>query len=173
MFNNYLKVAFRNIKKHKGYSLINVSGLAIGIACCILILLWVQNELSYDRFHENSDRIYRVTRLWRNEDGAVSLHLGHVAPPIGPLLKNDFPEILSAFRMIHIGRPLVSYDNHYFEENQFFFAEQDIVNVFSFQSVKGDLLPVFVGKRRDRFEIEHEGQRGPLVFDLIDVERLE
>ncbi len=107
MFKNYLKIAYRNIKKHKGYSLINVAGLAIGMACCILILLFVFDELSYDKFHENHDRIYRVTRKWLNEDGVVNLHLGHVAPSIGPLLENDFPEILHAVRMIRIERLLV------------------------------------------------------------------
>ncbi len=60
MIKNYIKIALRNIKRHKGYSLINIAGLAIGIACCILILLWVQDELSYDRFHENAGDIYRV-----------------------------------------------------------------------------------------------------------------
>lgn len=60
MIKNYLKIALRNIRNHKGYSFINIFGLAVGMACCILILLWVQDELSYDRFHEHRDRIYRV-----------------------------------------------------------------------------------------------------------------
>ena len=61
MLNNYLKIAVRNLKKHKAYSFINIAGLAVGMACCILILLGVQDELSYDRYHENADRIYRIT----------------------------------------------------------------------------------------------------------------
>ena len=61
MFKNYLKIAFRNIIRHKAYSTINILGLAIGMACSILILLWVQNELSYDRFHVNADEVYRIT----------------------------------------------------------------------------------------------------------------
>ncbi len=64
MFKSYLKTTLRSIKKHLGYSLINIMGLAIGMACCILILLFVFDELSYDKFHENHDRIYRVTRQW-------------------------------------------------------------------------------------------------------------
>ena len=63
MFKNYIKVAFRNIFRHRGYSLINILGLAIGMACCILILLWVQHEISYDRFHDNADNIYRVVEM--------------------------------------------------------------------------------------------------------------
>ena len=60
MFSNYFKVAFRNLKKHAFYSFINIIGLAVGMACCILIFLWVQDELSLDRFHEKSDRLYRL-----------------------------------------------------------------------------------------------------------------
>jgi hypothetical protein len=61
MLKNYLTIALRNIKKHRGYSLINIAGLAVGMTCCILILLWVQDELSYDRFPENADRVFRLT----------------------------------------------------------------------------------------------------------------
>src|SRR5258705_7577764 len=61
MIKNYFKIALRNLQRHKAYSLLNISGLAIGMACSILILLWVQNELSYDRFHTNADQLYRLT----------------------------------------------------------------------------------------------------------------
>ena len=122
MFKNYLIIAFRNIKKHTGYSLINVAGLAIGMACCILILLFVFDELSYDKFHENHDRIYRVTRKWFNADGVVNLHLGHVAPPVAPLLKNDFPEIVHAVRIIGAGGILVGNEAAFYEEPRLFFA---------------------------------------------------
>lgn len=79
MFKNYLKIAFRNFKKHRSYSFINIFGFAVGLSCSILIVLFILNELSYDRYHENADRIYRVTRLWYNEAGAVNMHLGHIA----------------------------------------------------------------------------------------------
>ncbi|HZX10196.1 MAG TPA: ABC transporter permease [Acidobacteriota bacterium] len=87
MFRNYLKIAFRHVKQHKGYSFINVSGLAIGMACCILILLWVQEELSFDQFHENADDIYRLTTatptgVWSSSAWALM-----------PTLKKEFPEV--------------------------------------------------------------------------------
>ena len=138
MFKNYLKIAYRNTIRHKGYAVINVAGLAIGMVCCILILLFVFDELSYDKFNENHDRIYRVTRKWFNEDGIVNLHLGHVAPPIGPLLENDFPEILHSVRIIRIGRSLVENNSRYFEEPRFFFAEKDIFKVFTFDMIAGN-----------------------------------
>ncbi|HEX9655203.1 MAG TPA: ABC transporter permease, partial [bacterium] len=138
MLQNYLKIAFRNLMKYKAYSLINILGLAIGMACCILILLYVRDELSYDRFHENSDRIFRVTREWFNQDGSSSLHLGHVAPLIAPLMKNDFPDIHYAVRLIGGGTTLVGYGSKFFEEPQFFFADPEIFEVFTLPFVKGD-----------------------------------
>ena len=138
MLRSYLKTTLRNFKKHKGYSLINIMGLAVGMACCILILLFVFDELSYDQFHKDHDRIYRVTRQWFNEDGAVSLHLGFVAPPIGPLLKNDFPEIVHSVRIIGAGGLLVGRNANFFEEPRFFFAEEDFFNVFTYEMIAGD-----------------------------------
>ncbi len=138
MLKSYLKTTLRSIKKHIGYSLINIMGLAIGMACCILILFFVFDELSYDKFHENHDRIYRVTRQWFNEDGVVSLHLGQVAPPIGPLLENDFPEIVHAVRIIGSGGLLVGRNDNFFLEPRFVFAEEDFFNVFSYEMIAGD-----------------------------------
>jgi putative ABC transport system permease protein len=138
MFKNYLKIAFRNLMKYKAYSFINILGLAIGMACCILILLYVRDELSYDRFHENSDRIFRVTREWFNQDGTSSLHLGHVAPPIAPLMKIDFPDIERVARLTGGGTTLVGYQSKYFEEPGFFFADAEIFDVFTLPFVKGD-----------------------------------
>ncbi|HKI78837.1 MAG TPA: ABC transporter permease, partial [Ignavibacteriaceae bacterium] len=82
MFKNYLKIAFRNIWSQKGYSFINIFGLAVGLTCSILIITFIQNELSYDKFNKKSDKIYRVTREWFNENGESSFHLARVAPPV-------------------------------------------------------------------------------------------
>ncbi len=138
MFRNYLITALRNLRKYKGFSFINLLGLAIGMACCILILLYVRDELSYDRYHENADRIYRVTREWFNEDGTSSLHLGHVAPPIAPLLLNDFPDIQEAVRIQSPGRMLCSHEDKHFMEEDIIFAEENIFSVFSFELLTGD-----------------------------------
>ncbi|HDT14559.1 MAG TPA: FtsX-like permease family protein [Candidatus Aminicenantes bacterium] len=138
MLKNYLKTALRNLKKHAGTSLINVAGLAVGMACCILIMLFVFDELGFDRFNENYDHIWRVTRKWYNADGEVNLHLGHVAPPVGPLLKNDFPEILQAVRLIDVDGLLVNSGPLSYEENRFYFAEESLFDVFTFKMVAGD-----------------------------------
>src|SRR5690349_9156968 len=100
MFRNYFKIALRSILRHKAIAFINLFGLAVGMACCLLITMYIADELSYDRFHTKADRIYRVTRNFLSPDGSVSLHLGHVAPPFGPLLKNDFSDIEQVVRML-------------------------------------------------------------------------
>ncbi|UCE07998.1 MAG: ABC transporter permease, partial [bacterium] len=84
MLKNYLKITLRNIKKHKGFSFINVIGLAIGMAICILMLLWVRDELSFDRFHENADQIYRVISEIHTADH-ISLN-ARTPNPLGPTL---------------------------------------------------------------------------------------
>jgi putative ABC transport system permease protein len=137
MFANYLKIAFRNLVKSKTYALINILGLAVGMASCALILLYVQHELSYDRQHEKAERIYRVTREWFNADGTTSLHLGHVAPPAAPLLANDFPEVLHAVRLSGQGRALLRFGEKSFRE-RFFAADSEVFQVFTFPFLAGN-----------------------------------
>ena len=146
MFSNYLKIAIRNLFKHKGYSFINVFGLTLGMACCILIMLYVQDELSYDRYHTKANRIYRVSRQWMNQDGGISLHLGHIAPPFGPLLRNDFPaSVLEVARFLRPGTSLVSYGDHHFQESRFFFADSAVFSIFSWELIGGDPMTALAG----------------------------
>ncbi|MCG8320758.1 MAG: ABC transporter permease [Cytophagales bacterium] len=138
MFKNYFKIAIRNILAQKVYSFINILGLSTGMAACILILLFVKDELSYDKYHKKSDRIVRVSRAWKNIDGETSLHLGQVAPPFAPLLKSDFEGIvLNAVRFLG-DDPLITYKETKIEEERFFFADHDVFEVFSWKLVKGD-----------------------------------
>ena len=97
MFRNYITVALRNIRKHKGFSLINIAGLAIGIASCLLILLFVQSELSYDRFNEKAERIYRVGFTFHVGTNQFDAALGPC--PLAAALVDDFPEVQSAARI--------------------------------------------------------------------------
>lgn len=97
MLVNNLKFAFRNLKRHKIYSFINIFGLAVGMACAILILLWIQDELSYDKFHEKANDIYRVVEKWRYSSGEMDYN--RVTPgPLAPVLKADYPEIIHSTR---------------------------------------------------------------------------
>jgi putative ABC transport system permease protein len=134
MFKNYLKIAFRNIKKNRSYSFINIIGLAIGMAACLLLFLWVQNELSYDRYHEKAGRIYRVISQWESE-GQVN-RFAKTSAPLGPALVNEFADIDKAVRFGTNGF-LISYENKLFFENVFF-TDPEIFDVFKFPLIKGD-----------------------------------
>ncbi len=96
MFKNYMKIALRNIRRHKGYSFINIFGLAVGIACCILIFLWVQDEFSYDQFHENGDYLYLVGTHQRL--GSRTSTSSGTPPALGPAFKEEYPEVANSVR---------------------------------------------------------------------------
>lgn len=137
MVSNYIKIVLRNTKKHPLYVMINIFGLAVGMSVSILILLFVQHELSYDRFHEKSERIVRVSRAWYNQDGEISLHLGHAAPPFAPLIKADFgDDVEQAVRVFNFD-PLVKYNDKAFVEERFFFADPEVFEVFSWDLLEG------------------------------------
>lgn len=138
MLYNYLKIAFRNILKHKGYSFINIFSLAIGMAATILISLFVYDELSYDTYHKNADRIVRVTRAWVNQDGETSLHLGNVAPPFSPLIENDFPEVIQHGVRFLNDDPLITYGETQIEEERVFLVDGDVFEVFTWPLIQGD-----------------------------------
>ncbi len=137
MLKNYIIIALRNLQRYKVFSFINIVGLAVGLACCMLIALYVRHELSYDRYHTKADRIYRVTRDWVTSEGTVSLHLGNVAPPIGPLLKNDFEEIEEVARMLQTSF-LFRDGERMFNEPEVFIAEPELLNIFSINVLKGN-----------------------------------
>ena len=96
MIKNYTKITFRNLKRYKFYSFINISGLAIGIACCLIIFLWVQNELGYDRFHKNAGDLYRIVQ--ESPQGGKVFHINVTPSALGPLLKERYPEIADSAR---------------------------------------------------------------------------
>jgi putative ABC transport system permease protein len=135
MFKNYLKIALRNIRRHKGYSIINIAGLAIGMAVCILILLWLQDELSYDKFHLNARNIYRVNKIWRKGEIA---HYATTPPALSPYLKKDFPEIKNSTRFYPIGNFAFRYKDKSFYENTGAFVDATFFDIFSFKLLKGD-----------------------------------
>ncbi len=142
MLRNYLKVAIRSIFRNKLTSFINIAGLALSMVCCLLIYLYVKDEIGYDRYNKNADNIYRVTRNFLSQDGSVSLHLGHVAPPFGPLLKNDFSQMEEVARVLQYN-PLLSLEENgerklSFNESNTYIADPHIMKIFSFEMVDGN-----------------------------------
>jgi putative ABC transport system permease protein len=136
MFTNYLKVAFRNINRQKGYAFINIAGLAVGMACCILLLLWVQDEFSYDGFHENIENLYRVEQ--DQKTGDQLFHVSVTPYPMGRALVAEIPEIADATRYDRSGQLLVSYQDASYYETGTAFVDPGFLRMFTFPLVKGD-----------------------------------
>jgi putative ABC transport system permease protein len=136
MFKNYLKIAIRNLWKNKGFSFINIFGLAVGIAICLLIMLFVVDELSYDKFNKKADRIYRV-------DGDVKFGGTHfilaVAPdPMGPTLKKDYPQVEQYVRFRDKGGFRIKKGNENLQENKVIHADSTLFDIFTLPMISGD-----------------------------------
>ena len=137
MLKKNLKIAFRNLLKHKGYSLINIIGLAVGMACCLLILLYVQDELSYDRFYQNADQIYRVTLRARIAGNEV--HVTNTAAPMATAMMAEFPEVKAATRIDKPSqRMVVRYADQQFIETKLLYADSMFFAVFQQPMLQGN-----------------------------------
>ena len=138
MLKNYLKIALRNILKQKFYSVVNVLGLAIGVACCLLILLFVQDDLSFDQYHEKSDQIFRVAS--DIQFGGNHLELAVAPAPMAAALKEDFPEVETSMRFRNRGRYLIRREGatQNYKEEDLAFADPTFFDIFSIPLLKGD-----------------------------------
>lgn len=137
MFRNYFKIAVRHLQRHKLITVINISGLAVGMACCILIALYVRDELSFDRFHHNADNIYRVTTQSIHQAGTAEYGAA-TQFPIGPNLKKDISSIKEAVRIFAPGNTLYTVgDKRIWEENTGF-VDEAFFRVFNFPLLEGD-----------------------------------
>jgi putative ABC transport system permease protein len=137
MLKNYFLIALRNIKRYKGFSFISIFGLAIGVACCILALLWVQEELSYDRFHEKGDQIYRVVGELPTEFGIY--RTVQVPNALAPALEENFSEVIHATRYRGgFSGWLVEYQEKFFQENRLGIADSSFFEIFTFPFIEGN-----------------------------------
>ncbi len=138
MLKNYLTIAWRNLMKYKYISFINLFGLTVGLTCCLLIMTYIINELSYDRYNKNGENTYRVTRSFNNAEGVVSLTLSTVAPPFGYYFPTDFPEIKKMTRLIDNGTTPIKYMDKLLNESDVYFADENLFEVFTLDVLKGD-----------------------------------
>ncbi|HET6994152.1 MAG TPA: ABC transporter permease, partial [Chitinophagaceae bacterium] len=137
MIKNYIIVAWRNLWKNKAFSAINIFGLSAGLACCILIFLFIQHELSYDKFNVHSSDIYRITS--ESESASGKTNLAVTPAPWVSLMKKDFPEIKEYVRILKSEKADVSQPGQpKFYENDLIFADSTFFNVFSFSLSKGN-----------------------------------
>lgn len=135
MLKNYIIITFRNIKRNKGFSFINITGLAVGMAACLLILLWVQDELSFNRFHENADNIYLTLseRVDHRGDFFASTPV-----PLADPLRNDYPEIEKVVRFQFRNGIMARYEDKIFNDWKGAYADPDVFAVFTFPFLKGN-----------------------------------
>jgi putative ABC transport system permease protein len=136
MYNNYFKIAWRNLLKKKGYSAVNILGLALGIACCMLVFMYVRYEKSFDTYHTKGDRIYRVAHGWDNNSLDTYWVWGNA--PVGPALHDYFPEIDKVVQFSGRADILLTNGEITHQEEGVFFMDSTVFNVFSWRLLRGD-----------------------------------
>ncbi len=135
MFKNYLKIAIRNISRTKVFSFINIAGLAIGMAGTLMMLMYVANELSYENFHKNRNQIFRVSVEYGDKNS--KMRFAGAMPALGPALVEEFPEVENAVRFERDEHSMLEYDGKKFHEQNLFFVDPSVLDVFSFTILKG------------------------------------
>jgi putative ABC transport system permease protein len=145
MLQNFLKIAVRNLIKHKGHAILNIFGLTIGITCCLLIFTYVAYERSYDRFHEHADRIYRIQDE-EYQNGRMVVACAAAMPGVAPAMRREFPEVEQAGRL-RMTDLLLGNDarNIRFKESNVYYADESILNIFHIPLVSGDLNTALTG----------------------------
>ena len=139
MIKNYLTIALRNLSRSKVYSAINITGLALGVACCLLLMLYVKDELSYDRHHERLDDMYRIISHFQSERGLDKL--GTASPPIAMTLKDEIPEVDFAVRVLNppgAARQLIRYNDNLFYETDGLVADSTLFDLFKYEFKEGN-----------------------------------
>ena len=142
MLKNYIKIAFRNLLKNKAFTAINIFGLVIGIATCLIIMLFVQDELSFDRFNEKADQIVRV--VFRGKMNGEFIKEASTMAPTAQTLKNDYPEVLAATRIRSYGSPKVMVNTKVFAGASFAYVDANFFQVFTLPFVKGDVKTALI-----------------------------
>lgn len=136
MLKNLLKISFRNIVKDKTYSLINVSGLTIGITCSLFLFMYILHEVSYDRYHKNAANIYRVISNIKEPDNAFTWAVAQI--PLAEELNDNYPEVINTVRFFNTGRTLYKNDDKQFYEEEFCLADSTVFEMFTYEFLYGD-----------------------------------
>lgn len=137
MIKNLLKIAIRHIRKNSGYSLLNVLGLTLGITSALFLIIYVSDEVSYDRYHENADRIFRVSSKITETDDQFTWNVAQI--PMGPQVVQDYPEVQSFVRFINMPRALYKFEDKEFIEENFFYADSTVFDIFTYKVIRGEV----------------------------------
>ena len=136
MFKNLLKISIRTILKDKTYSLLNITGLTIGITCSMFLLMYILHELSYDRYHRNAPNIYRVISNIKETDNAFTWAVAQI--PLAEELRDNYPEVKNAVRFFGTGRTLYKNGDKQFYEEEFYLADSTAFDMFTYEFLHGD-----------------------------------
>ena len=136
MLKNYFKIAWRNLLKNKAFSFINIMGLSIGISICFIIMLFVQDELSYDKYNVKADRMYRIAFKAVLNGGKINE--SNVMPPVAAAVKKDYPEVEATTRLTEGGKPKITYNNKIFKDGLVALVDSNFFNVFTIPLIKGN-----------------------------------
>lgn len=137
MISNLFKTAFRHIRKHSGYSILNILGLTLGITSALFLIIYVSDEVSYDRYNEKADRIYRISSRITEPDDQFTWNVAQI--PCGPQVVQDYPEVESFVRFINMPRGTYKYEDKEFVEENFFYADSTLFDIFTYKVIKGDV----------------------------------
>ena len=164
MLKNYLKIALRNFRRHKGYSFINIAGFAIGMAVCLLILIYVRQELSYDKYHKDGDRVYRIAQDIQTQTS--NRLFAPISPMVALTLKTEYPQIEYAARALTTSPRLVKREETLFYENRFMFADQELFDVLTIPLIHGNPQEALTRPQTlvisERIALKYFGQDSPL-----------
>ena len=137
MIKNLFKTALRHIRKHYGYSLLNIIGLALGITSALFLIIYVSDEISYDRYNEKADRIYRVSSKITETDDQFTWNVAQI--PMGPQVVQDYPEVESFVRFINMPGGLYKYEDKEYIEDNFFYVDSTLFDIFTYKVLKGEV----------------------------------
>jgi putative ABC transport system permease protein len=146
MLKNLLNTAFRHILKHYGYSILNILGLTIGITSALFLIIYVFDEVSYDRYNKNADRIYRVSSKITEPDDQFTWIVAQI--PFGPQVAKDYPEVQSFVRFIPMNRTLVKYEDKEFNEENFYYVDSTLFDIFTYKVKKGEVKTALVDPKK-------------------------
>jgi putative ABC transport system permease protein len=164
MFKNLIKTAFRHVLKHFGYSILNILGLTLGISSALFLIIYVADEVSYDRYHEKADRIYRVSSKITEPDDQFTWIFAQI--PFGPQVVHDYPEVQSFVRFIPMGRSLYKYEDKEFNEEDFFYVDSTLFDIFTYQVIKGEVKTALLEPKKiiltEKIALKYFGTSDPI-----------
>lgn len=164
MLKNLIKTALRHIVKHPGYSVLNILGLTLGISSALFLIIYISDEVSYDRYHEKADRIYRVSTRIQEPDDQFTWNVAQI--PFGPQVVQDYPEVQSFVRFINMPRALYKYEDKEFNEENFFFVDSTLFDIFTYKVLKGEVKTALLEPKKiiltERIATKYFGKTDPI-----------